>query len=431
MTKREEYESKFISIEQALGLIQDGDTIAVGHYGNEPRNLMSRLHTLKGRVKDVTVWANNPSLDYPFIHDESLSGTLNILSAFYGGPLRAAHPSGRVSFVPHNMHSLSQTVIGTKKPRIFMAAVTPLDEYGFVCMSVSQQMEREMIEAADLVILEVNENIPRTIGTIQVPIHEVDYFVKAEGSISTAPEYPVTKVQQQIAHNVAELIRDGDTIQLGIGGLPNAVADALMDKHDLGVHTEMFSDAMAQLMHAGVITNFRKNLHPGQTVCAFAWGSDRFYRYIDRNPLIRVLPVSYVNDPFVIAQNDSMVSVNTALQIDLTGQVCSESLGYQQFSGTGGAFDFAYGAFHARNGRGIIAIQSTAKGGTVSRIRPGLTEGSVVSISRNIVDYVVTEYGIARLRERSVRERRDALISIAHPDFREELRREADRLMIW
>ena len=431
MTKREEYESKFISIDEALSLVRDGDTIAVGHYGNEPRNLMSRLHTLKGRVKDVTVWANNPSLDYPFIHDGSLAGTLNILSAFYGGPLRKAHETGRVSFVPHNMHSLSQTIIGTRKPRIFMAAVTPLDEYGFVCMSVSQQMEREMIEAADFVILEVNENIPKTIGTIQVPIHEVDHFVRAEGPISTAPEYPVTDTQQKIAQNIAELIRDGDTIQLGIGGLPNAVADALMDKHDLGVHTEMFSDAMAQLMHAGVITNFRKNLHPGQTVCAFAWGSERFYRYIDRNPLVRVLPVSYVNDPFVIAQNENMVSVNTALQIDLTGQVCSESLGFRQFSGTGGAFDFAYGAFHSNGGRGIIALQSTAKNGMVSRIQPGLTLGSVVSISRNIVDYVVTEYGIAKLRDRSVRERRDALISIAHPDFREELRREADRQMIW
>ena len=157
------------------------------------------------------------------------------------------------------MHSLIETIIGTRKPRIFMAAVTPLDEYGFVCMSVSQQMEREMIEAADLVILEVNENIPKTIGTIQVPISEVDYFVKAEGAISTAPEYPITEVQQKIARNIASLIRDGDTIQLGIGGLPNAVADALLDKRDLGVHTEMFSDAMGKLMDAGVITNFRKN----------------------------------------------------------------------------------------------------------------------------------------------------------------------------
>ena len=232
-----------------------------------------------------------------------------------------------------------------------MAAVTPLDEYGYVCMSMSQQMEREMMEVADLVIFEVNENIPKTIGTIQIPVDKVDFFVQAEGDISSAPEYPITEVQQRIAQNVASLIRDGDTIQLGIGGLPNAMADALMDKKDLGVHTEMFSDAMGKLMEAGVINNYRKNLHPGQTICAFAWGSKKFCKYIDRNPLIRVLPVSYVNDPFVIAQNDNMVSVNTALQMDLTGQVCSESLGFRQYSGTGGAFDFAYGAFHSKGGR--------------------------------------------------------------------------------
>ena len=262
-------------------------------------------------------------------------------------------------------------------------------------------------------------------------MEKVDFFVKAEGDISAAPEYPITEVQQKIAQNVASLIRDGDTIQLGIGGLPNAMADALMDKKDLGVHTEMFSDAMGKLMEAGVINNYRKNMHPGQSICAFAWGSKDFCKYIDRNPLIRVLPVSYVNDPFVIAQNDHMVSVNSALQMDLTGQVCSESLGFQQFSGTGGAFDFAYGAFHSKGGRGILALASTAKGGTVSRIQPGLTPGSVVSISRNIVDYVVTEYGIAHLRGKTVRQRRDALIAIAHPDFRQQLREEADKLMIW
>ena len=188
---------------------------------------------------------------------------------------------------------------------------------------------------------------------------------------------------------------------------------------------------MGKLMAAGVINNYRKNLHPGQTICAFACGSKEFCKYIDRNPLIRVLPVSYVNDPFVIAQNDNMVSVNTALQMDLTGQVCSESLGFRQYSGTGGAFDFAYGAFHSKGGRGILAIASTAKGGTVSRIQPGLTPGAVVSISRNVVDYVVTEYGIAHLRGKTVRQRRDALIAIAHPDFRQQLREEADKLMIW
>ena len=428
MTKREIYESKFISIPEALEKIRSGDTIAVGHYGNEPRNLLRQLHTIRDRVEDVTVWINNPSEEYPFIMDNSLKGRIDLLSAFYGAPLRKIHPSGRVSFAPHNMHSLSQTIIETKKPTVFMAAVTPLDEYGYVCMSMSQQMEREMMQVADLVIFEVNENIPKTIGTIQIPVEKVDFFVKAEGDISAAPEYPITEVQQKIAQNVASLIRDGDTIQLGIGGLPNAMADALMDKKDLGVHTEMFSDAMGKLMEAGVINNYRKNMHPGQSICAFAWGSKDFCKYIDRNPLIRVLPVSYVNDPFVIAQNDHMVSVNSALQMDLTGQVCSESLGFQQFSGTGGAFDFAFGAQHSKGGRGIIAIASTAKHGTISKIKPILTPGAVVSISRNIADIIVTEYGAAYMRGRTVKERALQLIQIAHPDFRDELTFEAKRL---
>ena len=431
MTREELYQSKMITIEEALAKIKSNDVIAVGHYGNEPRHLLRQLHTIGDRVENVTVWTSNPSERYPFITDESLKGKIDMLSAFYGAPLREIHHTGRVSYSPHHIHELAQCIVETKKPTIFMATVTPMDEYGYVCMSTSQQMEREMLEAADLCIFEVNPYVPRTLGTIQIPVKDVDYFVPVSGELSYAPVYPSTPEQKIIAENVASLIRDGDCLQFGIGGLPNAVADALMDKHNLGVHTEMFSDAMAKLMDAGVIDNQKKNLHPGQSICAFAWGSEKFYKYINHNPILRVLPVSYVNDPFIIAQNDNMVSLNTALQIDLTGQVCSESLGFQQYSGTGGATDFAYGAFHSKGGRGIVAINSTAKGGTVSRIQPGLTYGSVVSIQRNIVDYVVTEFGIAKLRGRSIRQRVDNLIAVAHPDFRAELRKEANRLMIW
>lgn len=431
MANQETYEAKFITIQEALSKIHTGDTIATSLYGSEPRNLLRQLHTIRDQVEHVTVWVGNPAEEYPFLSDDTLAGKIDVLCTFYGQALRKNHASQRISYVPHNMHSISQTMLAARKPTVFLAAVPPMDDHGYVCVSMSQQMEREMPEAADLVIFEVNEKLPQTCGTVRIPQSKVDFFVKTEGELSNAPEYPVTVEQQTIAQSVASLIRDGDTIQLGIGGLPNAVANALMQKKDLGVHTEMFSDAMSQLMAAGVINNTRKNFHLGQSVCAFTWGSNEFYRYIDQNPLVQVLPANYVNDPFVIAKNNNMVSVNTALQIDLTGQVCSESLGFQQFSGTGGAFDFAYGAFHSKGGRGILAISSTAQKGTVSRIQPGLAPGAVVSISRNIVDYVVTEYGIANLRSKSIRQRRDALISIAHPDFRAELRREADRLMIW
>lgn len=213
--------------------------------------------------------------------------------------------------------------------------------------------------------------------------------------------------------------------------MPNAVGEALMDKHDLGIHTEMITSSMGKLLRAGVVTNTRKNFNPGKTIGAFAWGDQALYDYMAENTSICLRRAAWVNNPFNIAQNDNMVSVNAAIQVDLTGQICSESMGSRQFSGTGGASDFAYGAFHSKGGRGIIALTSTAKGGTISKIQPQLTPGSVVSISRNLTDYIVTEYGIAKIRDCTVRQRVNNLIAIAHPDFRAELRKQADELAIW
>ena len=213
--------------------------------------------------------------------------------------------------------------------------------------------------------------------------------------------------------------------------MPDAVAERLTDRHDMGIYTEMLGSAMGKLMACGAVNNSKKSFHRNRTVAAFTWGTQELYDYIDDNPMVDLLPVGYVNDPVNIAKNKNMVSVNTALEIDLTGQICSESIGGKQYSGTGGAWDFAYGAFHAENGRGIIALQSTAKSGTISRIVPRLTSGNIVTIPRNIVDIVVTEYGVAHLRGRSVWQRVEELIAVAHPDFRVELRAEANRLEIW
>lgn len=431
MTKEELYQSKFISLDQALGMIQSGDTITLGFYGNEPRNMLRKLHTIADRVEDVTVWCTNPAEEYPFLMDDSLKGKIDIMTVFYGPILRKIHKSGRVHYAPHNIHSAVECMCDCKKPNVFLASVTPPDEYGYVYMSMSQQTEYEMFDVCDLHIFEINENLPHTFGSTRIPIEKVEYFVKADSPVSAAPDYPISKELWTIAEHVASLINDGDTIQLGFGGLPHAVAENLMDKHDLGVHTEMFSNSLYHLMEAGVVTNDRKSLHRGKAICAFCWGDESFNRFIDYNPSIQVMPVSYTNNPNTIMANDNMVSVNSALQIDLTGQICSESLGFSQFSGTGGATDYAYGAFHSKGGKGIIALTSTAKNGTISRIVPGLTPGAVVSIQRNLVDYVVTEYGIAHLRHLPIHRRVEELIRIAHPDFREELRREAQRLMIW
>jgi acyl-CoA hydrolase len=305
-----------------------------------------------------------------------------------------------------------------------------MDRYGYVAISCTQQAELEMLDACDLVIFEVNKQLPYTMGTVRVPIEHVDYFIDVDYPITQAPIQPASPAQKKIAHYASSLIKDGDTIQLGIGGLPDAVALDLMDRHDLGIHTEMLGSAMGQLMNCGAVNNSKKSIHRNRSVAAFCWGSQELYDFVHDNPMVEILPTSYVNNPFTIAQNDNMVSLNTALEIDLTGQVCSESMGSTQYSGTGGATDFAYGAYHSKGGKGIIAINATAKSGTISRIVPQLKPGAVVSIQRNIVDYVVTEYGIAHLRGKTVRQRVNELINVAAPEFREELRTEATKLML-
>lgn len=431
MTKEELYRSKFISVEQTLDKIKSGDTIAVGLYGNAPAGLLNKIHTIADRVEDVVVWAGGMESGYPFAADDSLTGKIDVISIFYGQPMRRDYAKGHITFAPNNLHSSYQVMVETRKPNIFWAAVAPMDKYGYVSISLSQQIELEMLDICDTIICEVNPRIPYTTGTVRLPIEKVDYFVNTDYPLSTSPVYPVTQTQLTIAEYASSLIKDGDCIQLGIGGMPDAVAEHLVNRHDLGIYTEMIGNSTGKLMECGAVNNSKKNFYRNRTIGAFIWGNQELYSYIDGNPMIEILPVNYVNDPFNIAKNENMVSVNTALEIDLTGQVCSETINGRQYSGTGGASDFAYGAYHAKGGRGIIALQSTAKGGSVSRIKSQLTPGSVVTISRNIVDYIVTELGIARLRGKTVLQRVDELINVAHPDFREQLRREAQQLRIW
>ena len=432
MTKQELYESKFVTLDDALNMIRSGDTISTAYYGNEPREFLRSLHQVAERgVEDLTVWVSNPQEAYPFICMDELRGTIDIRCVFYGKPLREHHASERISYAPNHLHACWHTIWETQRPNVFVAAVTPIDEYGYVCLSLSQQSELEMLDRCDLVICEVNPKLPRTMGTVRIPVAQVDYFYHADYEVVHSPLYPSTPAQQRIADYAASLIKDGDCIQLGIGGLPDAVAERLRDRHDLGIHTEMIGSAIGRLMECGAVNNSRKNYYRNRTVGAFVWGSQALYDYLDDNPLVEILPVNQVNDPFNIMKNRNMVSVNTALEVDLTGQICSETVNGMQYSGTGGAEDFAYGAFHAENGRGIIALNATAKNGTISRIKAQLTPGSVVSISRNVVDMVVTEYGVAKLRGKCIRDRVSELIRVAHPDFREELRSEARRLQIW
>ena len=432
MTKQELYRSKLGTLEGALAKVQSGDCIATGFYGNEPSAFLQRLHTIANRVERVHLWSMLVMERYPVMELLSLKGKIDILTYFYDDNCRNYHGNGRYSYFPMDLHSAGRMTVEASRPNLYVCAVSPMDEQGTFSLSFDLQASLEWIDHADTVIFEVNPLIPRTCGETSIPIERVDYIYEiAPRPLPTGPSSPSTDADKEIAGYVASLICDGDCIQLGIGGIPDKIGMALLHKHDLGIHTEMITSSMGQLIRSGAVTNARKNLNPGKTVGAFAWGDESLYSLMENNPIFELRRSAYVNNPFIIAENENMVSVNTALQIDLTGQVCSESMGSTQFSGTGGAADFAYGAFHAKGGRGIIAFRSTAKDGTVSRIQPQLTPGAVVSISRNWINYVVTEYGIANLKGKSIRQRVDALIAIAHPDFRNELRKEASRLQIW
>ncbi len=299
-----------------------------------------------------------------------------------------------------------------------------MDKHGYMRSSLTNMYERHYFDNADKIILEVNPNLPWIEGNSEIHISKVDRLVEVNTPIPTIGQATLTEEDISIGNYIGELINDGDTIQLGIGGIPDAIALALKDKKDLGIHTEMINSGMAKLMKEGVITNERKTFLKGKTVGAFAFGDQELYDNLDRNPSILILDSHFTNDLSIIARNDNMVSINTSLQVDLTGQVCSESIGTRHYSGTGGQTETAIGANLSKNGRSIIALKSTAKAGTISSITPVLSPGAIVTLSRNSVDYVVTEYGVAPMKGRSIRDRVSNLISIAHPNFREELRKE-------
>jgi acyl-CoA hydrolase len=353
--------------------------------------------------------------------------------------MRKRHRDKTVTFIPNHLHFAAKKRIDYHKPNVYVGNCSPIDKHGYISLGLSAVYEREMIEMADIVILEINPNVPRTFGDTLLHVSEVDYFIETDYAMPELPAAAPNEKDKKIGEYIAEYIEDGSTLQLGIGGIPNAVAQALMSKKDLGIHTEMFTDGMVDLYNAGAVTNAQKTLLPGKMVAAFALGSKKLYDFIDDNPAVAIMRGAYVNDPYVIGQNKNMISINTSVEVDLTGQCCSESIGTKQISGTGGQADTAIGAQNAEGGMSFIALYATAKvkdpktGEVIekSKIVPTLAPGAIVSLSRNDVDFVVTEYGVAALRGTSVRERVKRLIAIAHPDFRDELTRDAEALMLW
>ncbi|WP_204663809.1 acetyl-CoA hydrolase/transferase family protein [Fusibacter tunisiensis] len=433
------YLSKRIQVEDALALVQSGYEVVLGLGAAEPRLFLERLHEEASRVKDVHMVNCLPMGEYAFFSNPSYKDSFLLEGWFYSGAMRKLHHNGNITFIPNHLHFASTKRMQYRHPNIYIGNCSPVDNHGYVSLGVSNVYEKDMVENADIVILEINPNVPRTFGDTEVHITDVDYFIEADYKLPTLPISESNEKDRVIGNYIADLIDDGSTIQLGIGGIPNAVAHALTHKKDLGIHTEMFTDGMVDLVESGAVSGKLKTLHKNKMVAAFALGSQKLYDFIHENPGVSILRGTYVNDPYVVGGNDNMVSINTSIEIDLTGQCCSESVGTRQISGTGGQVDTAVGAQNAKNGKSFIALYSTAEirnkaTGEIeekSKIVPMLTPGAIVTLSRNDVDFVVTEYGVAALRGTSVRERVKRLIAIAHPKFRDMLEAEAERLMLW
>lgn len=427
----QEYRSKLVTLEEALDSLRDGDVLGTSQCANEPTAFFDAMHTLRGKGKKYRMFAPMCFQPHEFMSNPIYQDTFDMDITFLMGATRKGREQGLFSYYPGDLHNGAGRWLEINGCTVFLAAATPMDKHGYFMMPLCLIHERTFLEAADRVILQINPNLPRIYGDTEIHIRDVDMVVEAATPLPYLPQAVPSEKEQVIGQYVASLVHDGDCIQLGIGGIPDAAAMALMDKHDLGIHSEMITNSMGDLLEAGVITGRKKNYLPGKMVGTFAYGTQKLYDLLDENPSVLMLRGETVNDPHVVARNDNFVSINACLAVDLTGQVCSETIGSRQFSGSGGQVDMAVGASHAKNGRNIIATASTKKGGTVSTITAQLEPGSVVTLGRNQLDYVVTEYGIAPLRGRSVRQRVENLIAVAHPDFRAELRQQARELMLW
>lgn len=427
-----DYKEKVISLKEALNLVKSNDMIVTGLGASEAQLCMNNIHTIADRVKNVTITNCLSMATGEFLKDEYRE-SFNIDGWFYSPQLRKSVKNGNVAFIPNHLHLAGIKRLAHVKPNIYVGSATKPDKHGFISLSCSNTYERRMIDEADIVILEINPNYPRTFGDVEIHYSKVDYLVETDYPVPVLPDADSSEKDFVIGKFIADMIHDGDCIQLGIGGIPNAVAASLKDKKDLGVHTEMMTSGMVDLVNLGVINGSKKTLHKGKIVCTFALGNQKLYDFINDNPSVLVMDGHYVNNPDTIAKIDNMVSINTTIEVDLTGQCCSESIGPVQWSGTGGQADTAIGAQKAKNGRSFIALYSTAmvkNPGTgvkeeISKIVPMLKQGAIVSLSRNDVDYVVTEYGVAALRGTNTMERVERLIAIAHPKFRDELRKQA------
>jgi 4-hydroxybutyrate CoA-transferase len=419
----EQYKSKLSTAEEAVSPVKSGNKIFISGNAATPFVLINALAARKDELEGVEVNhvlltgedpLSKPGMENHFRHN----------SLFVGSADREAINEGRSDYVPVFLFEI---------PSLFTRRIIPLDatlihlsppdEHGFMSFGVECVASKAAAESARLVVAQVNEKMPRTLGDSFIHVSRVHRIVEISEELPELGRKPSTDVERQIGQHIAELVEDGATLQLGIGGIPDAVLESLGGRQELGVHTEMVSDGIVKLIDAGIITNAKKTLHAGKVIATFIFGSRRLYEYVDNNPYFEVHPVDYTNDPFIVAQNEKIVAINSAIEVDLTGQVCADSIGTKIYSGFGGQLDFIRGAAYSKGGKPIIALPSTAKNDTVSRIVPILKYGAGVVTTRADIHYLVTEYGTAYLHGKNLRQRVSEIIKISHPKFREELER--------
>lgn len=416
------YQQKKRSPEEIVQEVRDGWNCAADIAAAIPPAIMNAL----GKASDAGAFRGvriNTLLDLAPMSAFSQEAAANLtpVSWFSGKGLRKAVNEGRGDLMPCYYSDMPSLYENYQEIDAFYACVSPMDSHGYFSTGVTASYSEALLRKAKRIYLEVNENMPRSLYGPAIHISQVTALCENTAQLPILPVVEIDDISRTIGHFIAEEIPDEAVLQLGIGAVPEAVGLALRDKHDLGIHTELFTDSMVELIECGAVTNRKKPLYTGKSVATLAFGSERMYKYIDDNPSFAMLPVDYVNDPAVIAQLPKFMSVNSALEVDFYGQVCAESMGTRHVSGTGGQVDYVRGAVRSAGGKSFIAFPSTAKGGSVSRIMPTLQPGAIVTTSKNDVDCIVTEYGIARLRGRTLSQRTKALISIAHPAFREEL----------
>ena len=428
-----EYRKKLTTAQKAVERIKSGATITHGLASAEPPALLAAIadRAREGDLKDIKVYSMLPQRHaIKTVLAPDLSDCIQAYSWFVSGAERHRVKVGLSYFVPNYFHQLPKIIRDFMDIDVTVTTVSPMDKAGYFTFGTVNDYTSTAARHCKTLIVEVNENMPRVFGDSLLHISEVDAVVENNAPlIELTPSKPKPE-DEIIGKYVSEMVPDGATFQLGIGGIPNAVAYRLMDHKDLGIHTELLCSSMVDLIQAGVITGRRKTIHPRKNVFTNAWGSKKMYDFINDNPSMESYPVSYTNDPAVIAQNDNFISINSILEVDLLGQCNAESLAGSQFSGTGGQLDFVRGAFNSHGGKSVLAFYSTASDGEVSRIVPRLEAGSVVTTPRMDTHYLVTEYGVVNLKGKSTRERALDIISIAHPKFRESLLQEAENMYL-